>query len=186
MEESCEAASRVVRRGMKDSAFRPAPLGAEHDRGSFHCGDEALDRYFRTQATQDIRRRIANCFVAVEITTGVVAGYYTIAAASIPFVDLPPEEAKGLPRYPTLPAVRIGRLAVDEKFQGRGLGGALLANAARRTLQAPPAVYALIVDAKNDQAVAFYQRYLFRPVVGQPRTLFLPLATAEKAFNQQF
>ena len=171
---------------MKDSAFRLAPLGAEHDRGSFHCGAEALDRYFKTQATQDIRRRIANCFVAVEITTGVVAGYYTIAAASIPFVDLPPEEAKGLPRYPTLPAVRIGRLAVDEKFQGRGLGGALLANATRRTLQAPPAVYALIVDAKNDQAVAFYQRYLFRPLVGQPRTLFLPLVTAEKAFNQQF
>jgi ribosomal protein S18 acetylase RimI-like enzyme len=171
---------------MKHSDFRLAPLGAEHDRGLFHCGDEALDRYFRTQATQDIRRRIANCFVVVEITTGVVAGYYTIAAASIPFVDLPPEEAKGLPRYPTLPAVRIGRLAVDEKFQGRGLGGALLANATRRTLQAPPAVYALIVDAKNDQAVAFYQRYLFRPLVGQPRTLFLPLVTAEKAFNQQF
>jgi ribosomal protein S18 acetylase RimI-like enzyme len=167
---------------MKDSGFRLAPLGAGHDRGSFHCGEEALDRYFQTQATEDIRRRIANCFVAVEITTGVVAGYYTIAAASIPLVELPPEEAKRLPRYPTLPAVRIGRLTVDERFQGRGMGGALLADAARRSLQSPPVVYALLVDAKNDQAVAFYQRYLFRPVVGQPRTLFLPLATAEKGW----
>jgi ribosomal protein S18 acetylase RimI-like enzyme len=167
---------------MKDSSFRLAPLGAEHDRGSFHCGEEVLDRYFKTQATQDIRRRIANCFVSVEAATGLVAGYYTIAATSIPLVELPPEEVKRLPRYPTVPAVRIGRLAVDERFQGRGLGGTLLVDATCRTLQAPPAVYALIVDAKNDQAVAFYRRYLFRSIVGQPRTLFLPLATAQEAF----
>jgi ribosomal protein S18 acetylase RimI-like enzyme len=170
---------------MTDPPFRLAPLGAEHDRGSFCCGEEALDRYFKTQATQDIRRRIANCFVAAEAESSQVAAYYTIAAASIPFVDLPPEEAKRLPRYLTLPAVRIGRLAVDQKFQGRGLGGALLADAARRSIQSPPAVYALIVDAKNDQAVAFYQRYLFRLVAGQPRTLFLPLATAEKALVEK-
>ena len=72
---------------MKDSAFRFAPLGAEHDRGSFHFGEETLDRYLLTQATQDILRRVAKCFVAVEITTGAVAGYYTIAAASIPLVE---------------------------------------------------------------------------------------------------
>jgi GNAT superfamily N-acetyltransferase len=102
-----------------------------------------------TQATQDIRRRIANCFVAVEAATGSLAAYYTIAAASIPLIDLPPEEAKRLPRYPTLPAVRIGRLAVDQNFQGRGLGGALLMDAARRSIHSPPAVYALLVDAKN-------------------------------------
>jgi ribosomal protein S18 acetylase RimI-like enzyme len=170
---------------MKDSSFRLAPLGAEHGRGSFHCGEEALDRYFKTQATQDIRRRIANCFVAVEAAGGLVAGYYTIAAASIPLVELPPEEARRLPRYPTVPAVRIGRLAVDQRFQGRGLGGALLVDAARRSIQSPPAVYALLVGAKNDQAVAFYQRYLFRPMAGLPRTLFLPLATAQKALLKQ-
>jgi GNAT superfamily N-acetyltransferase len=167
---------------MTDLHFRLAPLGAEHDRGSFHCGEEALDRYFQTQATQDIRRRIANCFVAVDVASGQVAAYYTIAAASVPFVDLPPEQAKRLPRYPTLPAVRIGRLAVDKRFQGRGLGAALLADATRRTLQSPPAVYAILVDAKNDEAVAFYRRYLFRPLLSDPRRLFLPLATAQKAF----
>ncbi len=170
---------------MKDSSFHLAPLGAEHDRNSFYCGEEALDRYFKTQATQDIRRRIANCFVAIESATGLVAAYYTIAAASVPLVDLPPAEAKRLPRYPTLPAVRIGRLAVDERFQGRGLGGTLLMDATRRTLQAPPAVYTLLVDAKNDQAVAFYRHHGFQPMVGQPRTLFLPLATAQKAFFEK-
>jgi len=167
---------------MTDPHFRLAPLGAEHDRESFSCGEEALDRYFKTQATQDIRRRIANCFVAIESASSSVAAYYTIAAASIPWIDLPAEESKRLPRYPTLPAVRIGRLAVDQRFQRRGLGGALLANAARRSIQSPPAVYALIVDAKNDQAVAFYQRYLFRTAVGRPRTLFMPLVSAEKAW----
>jgi ribosomal protein S18 acetylase RimI-like enzyme len=166
---------------MKEVPFRLAPLGAEHDRGSFHCGEEALDRYLQTQATQDVRRRIANCFVAVEAVSGQVAAYYTIAAASIPLVDLPPEEAKRLPRYPTLPAVRIGRLAVGQKFQGRGLGGVLLVDALRRTLQAPSAVYTLIVDAKNDDGVAFYQRYGFRTLASRTRGLFLPLATAQKA-----
>lgn len=167
---------------MTEPPFRFAPLGAEHDRGSFHCGEEALDRYFQTQATQDIRRRIAHCFVAVDAASARVAGYYTIAASSFPLVDLPPEESKRLPRYPSVPAVRIGRLAVDQEFHGRGLGGALLVDATRRTLQAASAVYALVVDAKNDQAVAFYQHFGFRLLVDRPRSLFLPMATPEKAF----
>jgi len=165
--------------------FRMEPLGAEHDRSSFRCGEEALDRYFQTQATQDIRRRIANCFVAVEAIASRIAAYYTISAASIPLVDLPPDEAKRLPRYPTVPAVRIGRLAVDRRFQGRGLGAALLADAASRTLKADAAAFMLLVDAKNDQAVAFYQRFGFRILASQPRTLFLPMATAQKVFDRK-
>jgi ribosomal protein S18 acetylase RimI-like enzyme len=165
--------------------FRFETRHEEHDRTPFHCGEESLDRYFKTQATQDIRRRIANCFVVVEAVTGRVAAYYTIAAASIPLLDLPEEVVKRLPRYPTLPAVRIGRLAVDLRFQRRGLGAALLVDAMRRTLQAPPAVYALVVEAKNDQAVAFYKRYGFRVIVNHPRTLFIPMATAQKVFLEE-
>jgi ribosomal protein S18 acetylase RimI-like enzyme len=165
---------------MTESPFHFAPLGAEHNRDSFDCGEEALDRYFKTQVTQDGRRRVANCFVAIDSASRAVAGYYTIAAAGIPFVELPPEESRRLPRYPTLPAVRIGRLAVDRVFQGRGLGAMLLIDAMRRSIRLPPAVYAVLVEAKNDQAVAFYQRYGFRAFASQPRTLFLPLATAEK------
>jgi ribosomal protein S18 acetylase RimI-like enzyme len=160
--------------------FRVEPLNERHDRAAFACGEDALDRYLRMQATQDIRRRVASCFVAVEVATGRLAAYYTIAAASIPTAQLPPDMSKRLPRYPTLPAVRIGRLAVDLECRGRGLGAAMLADAASRAAQSPPAVFALLVDAKNDDAVAFYRRYGFQPLASQPRTLFLPMATAEK------
>ena len=112
--------------------FRLELLSEGHDRATFSCGEEALDRYIRTQATQDIRRRIASCFVAIKAATSRLAAYYTIASASIPTLDLPPEITRRLPRYPSLPAVRIGRLAVDVKFRGHGLGVALLADAVRR------------------------------------------------------
>jgi len=163
--------------------FRLEPLNDRRDRDAFTCGHEALDRYFRTQATQDIRRRIATCFVAVENASDRIAGFYTLAAASIPTNDLPADIIKKLPRYPTLPAVRIGRLAVDVNFQGRGLGAGLLADALRRILVSPSAAFAMLVDAKDDNAVAFYERYGFRTLVGHARTLYLPIATAEKIFR---
>jgi GNAT superfamily N-acetyltransferase len=160
--------------------FRLEPL-ADHAREGFSCGHDPLDRYFRTQVTQDIRRRVANCFVAIETETELVAAFYTIAAAGIPITDLPPELAKRLPRYPTIPAVRVGRLAVDERFRGRGLGGALLADAAARALSAEVAAFALLVDAKDDTAVAFYEHHGFQRFASAPRTLFLPLSTAKQA-----
>ena len=169
---------------MSAAPFRFEILAAGHDRTSFHSGDDALDRYFQTQVTQDIRRRITNCFVLIEIVTSRAAAYYTLSAASIPFVDLPPDEAKRLPRYPTLPAVRIGRLAVDLRFQRRGLGELILINAVHRTMQDAAAAFALLGDAKNDQAVAFYRRYGFRTIADKSMTLFLPLATAHKTLLQ--
>ena len=134
---------------------------------------------FQPQVTQDIRRHIANCFVVVENGTGQIAAYYTLSAASVPVNDLPPEETKRLPRYPTLPAVRIGRLAVDEKFHGRGLGASMLMNAVHGTLQDAAAAFMLLVDAKNDRAIAFYEHHGFRPLTSQPRRLFLPLVTGK-------
>jgi len=160
--------------------FRLEALDEGHDRSAFTCGDEVLDRYFHAQVSQDIRRHVSNCFVAIEAAKGLLTAYYTLAATSIPTPDLPREQIKRLPRYPTIPAVRIGRLAVDRRFRGRGLGAALLADAARRTLEAPAAAFALVVDAKNDRAIAFYQHHGFIPFVSQPRSLFLPLATAAK------
>jgi ribosomal protein S18 acetylase RimI-like enzyme len=110
----------------------------------------------------------------------VLAAYYTLSAASIAITDPPDGITRKLPRYPTLPAVRIGRLAVDSKFHGRGLGGSLLADALRIVLVSPPTVFALLVDAKDEQAAAFYLPYGFTILPRQPRTLFLPVATAEK------
>jgi GNAT superfamily N-acetyltransferase len=160
--------------------FRVEPL-AQHDRATFDCGEPALDTYLRAQATQDMRRRVANCFVTVEVTSSELAAFYTLSSASLAMTDLPPELAKRLPRYPLLPAVRIGRLAVDRRFHGRGLGGAMLADAAERTLRSAAAAYALIVDAKHDAAVRFYEHHGFRRFVSLERALFLPLETARKA-----
>jgi len=157
-------------------------LGA-HDREAFSCGTEALDRYFRSQVTQDVRRRVTNCFVAVESETMIVAGFFTIAAASIPTPDLPEVVNRKLPRYPSLPAIRVGRLAVDKRFRGRGLGGALLADAAARGLASEVAAYAMLVDAKDDDALAFYEHHGFQKLASQPRSLFLALATAAKALG---
>lgn len=166
---------------MTPAAFRFEPLGSQHDRESFRCGEDALDRYLQAQATQDIRRKIANCFVAVQIATGEVAAYYTLSAASIPLVELPPEVIKHLPRYPTVPAVRIGRLAVDRMFHSRGLGTAILMDAADRIAQGAAAAFALLVDAKDDNGVAFYRHNEFRALGSRPRTLFLPIATLKEA-----
>ena len=169
------------------SPFRLEPLGDVHHRAAFSCGasdgNAALDRYLKTQATQDIRRRVASCFVAIETATGQVAAYYTLASAGIPITELPPEIIKKLPRYPSIPAVRIGRLAVDVRFQGKGLGGAMLADALERVLSSAPATYALLVDAKDEKAVAFYRHHGFISLASQPRTLFLPVATAAKLLS---
>ena len=108
-----------------------------------------------------------------------IAGYYTLASASISLADLPADVAKKLPRYPAVPAVRLGRLTVDQAFQGRGVGGVLLAEALARALRADIAAYAMVVDAKDATAAAFYQHHGFLAFASQPRTLFLPLATAQ-------
>ena len=165
------------------SPFWVETLDKAHDRAGFSCGEEPLDRYFQTQVTQDVRRRVAACFVAVDASSGRVAAYYTLASASIPITGLPDAVRKKLPRYPSLPAVRIGRLAVDQQFQGRGLGAALLADALARVLAAPPVTYALLVDAKHDRAAAFYRHFGFIDLLNEARTLFLPVATAEQVFR---
>ncbi len=162
--------------------FTVQPLGAGHDRKGFSCGVPALDRYLAELATQDIRRRVSNCFVACD-GAGAVAAYYTFAATSLPLSDLPPEETKRLPRYGVLPAGLIGRLAVDQRFQGQSLGSALIVDATRRAAAADPAIFALVVDAKDDNAVAFYQRLQFRPFASRPMSLYLPVATALKAIE---
>jgi GNAT superfamily N-acetyltransferase len=151
------------------------PLGQRHDRESFSCGVEALDRYFRTQATQDVRRRATACYVAVEAAAGKVAGCYTLAASGIPLSDVPAALAKRLPRYPMVPVARLGRLAVDQHYRGRKLGAALLWNAVQRSLRSEVAVFALVVDAKDDEAEAFSRHHGFVPFGRQARQLVLPL-----------
>lgn len=161
---------------MSRAPFRLAPLDAAHDRARFDSDSEPLNRYLREQVTQDIRRRVAACFVALEDGQRIV-GYYTLASASILLADLPAGAGKKLPRYPTVPAVRMGRLAVDRAFKGQGLGGALLADALDRAARSEIAAFALMVDAKDDAAAAFYRYHGFISLPDSPLVLFLPLAT---------
>ncbi|MDK2796875.1 MAG: hypothetical protein PWQ19_425 [Tepidiphilus sp.] len=161
---------------MSRAPFLLVPLDAAHDRASFDCGSEPLNRYLREHATQDMRRRVAACFVALAEGPRI-AGYYTLAAASLLLADLPPSIGKKLPRYPSVPAVRLGRLAVDRAFKGQGLGSALLADALARAARSEIAAFALMVDAKDEAAAAFYRHHGFIALPDSPLTLFLPLAT---------
>jgi ribosomal protein S18 acetylase RimI-like enzyme len=161
---------------MSSAPFRLALLDVSHDRSTFDSGTPALDRYFREHVSQDMRRRVATCFVALSGDQRI-AGYYTLASASVPLTELPPEAIKKLPRYRAVPTVRMGRLAVDQAFKGQGLGGALLGDALTRAARSEIAAYALVVDAKDDTASAFYRHHGFIALPETPLTLFLPLAT---------
>ena len=160
--------------------FRVEVLGPGHARDTFSCGVEVLDQYLLSQASQDVRRRVSACYVALEVASGRLAGYYTFAAGGVPLNDLPPELTKRLPRYPSIPVARVGRLAVDRAFQGRKLGGALLADAAVRAARAEVAVLVLVVDAKDDASAAFYRHHGFEPFGVRSRQLIVSL----QRFNQ--
>jgi len=157
-------------------SFRTEPLG-NRARGLFCCGIEALDRYFHRQVSQDIRRRLTACYVGLCGDPERICGFYTLSACHIALPDLPAEITRRLPPYPAIPAVRIGRLAVDQEFGGQGIGSAMLVDAARRVIESDVAAFALIVDAKDAQAVAFYEHHGFSrlAVEGEARTLFIPL-----------
>ncbi|MDN7695887.1 GNAT family N-acetyltransferase [Burkholderia cenocepacia] len=154
-----------------------AALEAAHDRSRFACGTPALDRYLREVVTQDVRRRVAACFVMLD--GNVVAGYYTLSAASVALTDLPHAIARKLPRYPAIPVVRMGRLAVDQAYRGRRLGAALLVNALQRAAKSEIAAVALTVDAKDETAAAFYRHFGFASLTSDPLALFMPLATVK-------
>ena len=157
-------------------------LNSHHDRKSFSCGIEGLDRYLQQQAGQEARRHIAATFILIEINTNIIAGYYTLSSTGIDAGDLPEEMVKKLPRYPILPATLLGRLAVDKRYHGKRLGELLLIDALQRSLNLSNEIasMAVVVDAKNDQAINFYKRYSFIQFSQCQDKLFLSMATIKK------
>ncbi len=125
----------------------------------FVGGAAAPDRYFQAQVSQDVHRRITSCFIALENKTDQIAGFCTLSACHVVLSDLPVDTGRKLPRYPSVPAVRVGRLAADKASKGKGLGGSLLIDATAPALRSDIAAFALIVDAKNDDAAAFYRHW---------------------------
>ena len=150
---------------------------AKHERAEFKCGVPQLDEYLQRFAVQQIRKGISNVYVLVDgETPRRILGFYSLNAAQLDGADLTPADRKKLPRYP-IPCFRLGRLACSADRQGQGLGKLLIGCAVDRCLQARKqvAAYALIVDAKDEQAKAFYLHYGFTPCADTPGTLFLPL-----------
>lgn len=151
--------------------------------GAFDCGNDILTRYLATQASQDVRRHIAKCVVAIDTTTGAIAGYYTLSAARVDRSTLPAELVKKLPRHEHLPAVLLGRLAVDVTCQGNGVGGALLMAAAAAISVSPVAAYAMIVDPIDDAAAAFYRKHGFQRLQTGGVRMFIPMKTLIQALS---
>lgn len=153
------------------------PLGKKHNRAAFSCGADDLDYYLQRQASQDTKRRIARIFVVrSENDEEEVLGYYTLSALSIALSALPSDLARKLPKH-AIPAALIGRLAVSSESQGRGIGKILLTDAIKRTLGVGEeiAVYAMVVDALNAEAEAFYLSFGFAKLGTGTNRLFLPL-----------
>lgn len=154
------------------------PLAKHHDRSLFLCGVADLDDYLQRRAYQDVRRRVAAVFVLVpEDQPQRIAGFYCLSSASIVLEELPPELVRHLPRYPSVPAILLGRLARDVNFPG--VGRLLLLNALDRSLRHSKEVAAavVLVDAKDDHARRFYARYGFQEVPGEGHRMFLPMKT---------
>jgi GNAT superfamily N-acetyltransferase len=150
---------------------------AIHDRQGFECGVPALDEYLHRFAEQHRRRGISSVFVLTDSAQPErILGYYTLSAAEVDGLRLSEAERKKLPRYP-VPCFRMGRLACRLDQQGRGLGKVLLGCAVDRCLKARQqvAAYALVVDAKDDAAKAFYLHFGFKALLDAKLTLYLPL-----------
>jgi GNAT superfamily N-acetyltransferase len=158
--------------------YRVKRLGQHHDRAAFSCGEDTLDAYFRQRARQDDDRNVAKTFVLYDTQDDRVAGYYTLNSAAVHLKDLPPETQRRLPRYPLVPVILIGRMAIDQGYQAQHLGESLLYNALRRACEVGTgeiAATAVIVDALHDAARAFYERYGFQRFPDSELRLFLPM-----------
>lgn len=160
--------------------IRFQPL-ADHDRSSFRSGNDALDRWFKTQAGQEGRRHVARVFVAVDDEG--IAGFYSLNMFSIRIEDLPSHLAKRLPRYGLVPAALIGRLARHDRLRGQRIGEVLVADAVQRIVaaEASIAAFAIVVDAKDESVARFYERLGFEAFPLHPLRLFMPLADAAAA-----
>jgi len=167
--------------------LRSEPLDKKkHDRAAFSCEQQSLDRYLKEHATQEIKKRVAAIYVLTP-DGKTIAGYYTLSQYVIDAGELPPElvQQLHLPKYDKLPATLLGRLARSKQFKGRGVGELLLMGALKRALEHSKniASVAVVVDAIDENAHAFYRRYGFIDIPNHPNRLFLPMKTVAQLFQ---
>ncbi len=156
-------------------------LETRHDRSRFDCGQPPLNEWLKDRAGQFDRRDLSRTFVATRPDEATVLGYYAVSTHRVIYDVLPSTDAKGLPRL-DIPVVLIGRLAIDQSVHGQGLGALLLVDALRRSKQISEqgGIRAVEVDALDNTARNFYLKFGFRPLLDDPRHLFLPMQEIRK------
>ena len=140
--------------------LRIEALASHHDPANFSCGVDNLDRYLRTQAGQDVRRKANGVFTLVALDKpSEVLGYYTLCATALQQGEVPVAARKHIPRYPLVSATLVGRLAVAQTRQSEGLGAILVADSVRRAYASAGTIGSsmLVVEAINERAAAFYE-----------------------------
>jgi ribosomal protein S18 acetylase RimI-like enzyme len=160
------------------------PLDRErHDRAAFSCGKETLDRYLKEQASQDTKKKAAVVFVARRPDSMAVVGYYSLSQSSVRLDTVPEAMRKRLPRYPDVPVTLLGRLAIDASVQRAGLGSLLLGDACGRAASVAKEVAStgLLVEAIDEEAVAFYEKFGFVRFQEAASRLYLPMESVIQA-----
>jgi GNAT superfamily N-acetyltransferase len=166
--------------------WREEALTRHHKRADFDCGVAALNEYLHRYARQNHESGGAKTFVAVSPKTPtIILGYYTISPGAIRFAKVPTTLTKKLGRY-EVPVFRLGRLAVLVTMQGKGLGGDLLLAAGQRALAVAQEIggVALAIDAKDERAASWYERFGALRLVDDALKLVLPLATIAAALRR--
>jgi len=159
-------------------------LASTHEKSKFSCGKEMLDNYIRKQSGQDMKGKVAACFVLTD-DHKKIKGYYTLSNGSIPRSLLPESISRNLPKYKDLPVTIMGRLAIDLHFQGLGFGSLLLIDALKRSYDTSVnsvASMAVIVDPIDQEAAEFYIKYGFI-LLPESKRMFLPMTTIEQLFK---
>lgn len=162
------------------------PLHSKHRRKSFLCGKELLDNYLHYQAGQDVKRKLSACFILIDTETELIKGYYTLSNNSIPLHLIPPGFQKKLPvAYSAIPTTLLGRLAIDSRFQGRGIGKILLIDALKRSFETAKIIgsFAVVADPIDVNAVRFYEKYGFITLPDSGK-MFLPMKTVKELFDK--
>lgn len=161
------------------------PLNSNHKKSGFSCGKEMLDTYIHKQANQDVKRKLSACFVVCETGTNVIKGYYTLSNSSIPSELISSDIRKKLPKsYESIPTTLLGRLAIDDKFQGQGIGKLILIDALKRSYEISKTLgsFAVIVDPIDQDAEKFYSKYGFIKLPDSGK-MFLPMKTIGQLFE---
>ena len=172
--------------GVQNPAYSsPTPITADHRLDGFDCGKPPLDEWLKAHALEN-EGKASRTYVVTAQTgadAGNVAAYYSLANGSVARDEVPRKIRQGLPN--PVPAMVLGRLAVDKRHAGKGIGAGLLREALQRTLQASriAGIRALIVHAIDDGAVGFYAKFGFQVLPGGSRTLFLPIETLWRAIG---